>query len=77
MGSIVRFLYVCMVNTIYLLSFAETPRKFIIAIINLRGVSTKLNKSIVALLNQPASSNFVMVIINDINNFRRVIKNEM
>ena len=68
-----------MVNTIYLLSFVETPRKFIIAelsirklgsssvlimciistdedpslriessaIINLRGVSTKLNKSIV------------------------------
>ena len=58
-----------MVNTIYLLSFLETPRKFIIAelsiiiisiiistdedpslriessaIINLRGVSTKLNK---------------------------------
>ena len=25
------FLYVCMVNTIYLLSFVETPRKFIIA----------------------------------------------
>ena len=65
------FLYVCMVNTIYLLSFVDTPRKFIIAelsirieeliriistdedpslriessaIINLRGVSTKLNK---------------------------------
>ena len=66
---IISFLYVCMVNTIYLLSFVETPRKFIIAelsirifisiisneedrslriessaIINLRGVSTKLNK---------------------------------
>ena len=74
----ISFLYVCMVNTIYLLSFVETPRKFIIAelsirklgsssvliiiististdedpslriessaIINLRGVSTKLNK---------------------------------
>ena len=64
--------YVCMVNTIYLFSFVETPRKFIIAelsmrklgsssvliivllimilriessaIINLRSVSTKLNK---------------------------------
>ena len=55
-----------MVNTIYLFSFVETPRKFIIAelsnsriistgedpslriescaIMNLRGVSTKLNK---------------------------------
>ena len=31
---------------IYLFSFVETPRKFIIAIINLRGVSTKLNKYI-------------------------------
>ena len=30
-----------------LFSFVETPRKFIIAIINLRGVSTKLNKYIV------------------------------
>ena len=29
---ILSFLYVCMVNTIYLLSFVETPRKFIIAI---------------------------------------------
>ena len=29
---IIKFLvYVCMVNTIYLLSFVETPRKFIIA----------------------------------------------
>ena len=77
----VSFLYVCMVNTTYLLSFVETPRKFIIAelsirklgsssvliiigiistdedpslriessaIINLRGVSTKLNKYNVA-----------------------------
>ena len=53
-----------MVNTIYLFSFVEIPRKFIIAelsirklgsssvliessaIINLRGVSTKLNKYI-------------------------------
>ena len=33
-----------MVNIIYLFSFVETPRKFIIVIINLRGVSTKLNK---------------------------------
>ena len=34
-------------KVLYLLSFVETPRKFIIAIINLRGVSTKLNKYIV------------------------------
>ena len=32
---------------IYLLSFVETPRKFInLILINLRGVSTKLNKYI-------------------------------
>ena len=43
-GTVISFLYVCMVNTIYLFSSMETPRKFIIAIINLRGVSTKLNK---------------------------------
>ena len=90
-SSVISFLYVCMVNTIHLLNFVETPRKFtkltsygqknrrkqsrhfmykkrdvwiqivvIIstdedpslriessAIINLRGVSTKLNKYIV------------------------------
>ena len=34
-------------NKIYLFSFVETLRKFIIAIINLRGASTKLNKYIV------------------------------
>ena len=59
-----------MVNTIYLFSFVETPRKFFIAelsiiistdeapslriessaIINLRGVSTKLNKYIYSCL---------------------------
>ena len=33
-----------MVNIIYLFSFVETSRKFIIAMINLRGVSTKLNQ---------------------------------
>ena len=31
-----NFLYVCMVNTIYLLSFVETPRKFIIAELSIR-----------------------------------------
>ena len=30
------FLYVCMVNTIYLFSFVETPRKFIIAELSIR-----------------------------------------
>ena len=42
------FLYVCMVNTIYLFSFVEDEdpnlRIESSAIINLRGVSTKLNK---------------------------------
>ena len=32
----ISFLYVCMVNTIYLLSFVETPRKFIIAELSIR-----------------------------------------
>ena len=76
-----------MVNTIYLLSFVDTPRKFIIAelsirklsirklsiiistdedpslriessaIINLRGVSTKLNKNFSTCMFGTASSN--------------------
>ena len=32
----ISFLYVCMVNTIYLFSFVETPRKFIIAELSIR-----------------------------------------
>ena len=32
----ISFLYVCMVNTIYLFSFVETPRKFIIAKLSIR-----------------------------------------
>ena len=34
--AVISFLYVCMVNTIYLLSFVETPRKFIIAELSIR-----------------------------------------
>ena len=34
--TLLSFLYVCMVNTIYLLSFVETPRKFIIAELSIR-----------------------------------------
>ena len=33
---VVSFLCVCMVNTIYLLSFVEIPRKFIIAKLSIR-----------------------------------------
>ena len=56
---LISFLYVCMVNTIYLLSIIiiiistdEDPSLRIesSAIINLRGVSTKLNKYIVRVL---------------------------
>ena len=32
----ISFLYVCMVNTIYLFSFVETPQKFIIAELSIR-----------------------------------------
>ena len=35
-NTLISFLYVCMVNTIYLLSFVETPRKFIIAELSIR-----------------------------------------
>ena len=34
--NVISFLYVCMVNTIYLFSFVETPRKFIIAELSIR-----------------------------------------
>ena len=34
--QVISFLYVCMVNTIYLLSFVETPRKFVIAELSIR-----------------------------------------
>ena len=43
----ISFLYVCMVNTIYLLSFVETPRKFIIAELSIR----KLGSSSVLIYN--------------------------
>ena len=33
---LISFLYVCMVNTIYLFSFVETPLKFIIAKLSIR-----------------------------------------
>ena len=45
------FLYVCMVNTIYLLSFVETPRKFIIAELLIRKLgSTSMLIILLALL---------------------------
>ena len=45
---VLSFLYVCMVNTIYLFSFVETPRKFIIAELSIRklGSSSVLITSI-------------------------------
>ena len=36
MFLVISFLYVCMVNTIYLISFVKTPRKFIIAELSIR-----------------------------------------
>ena len=39
------FLYVCMVNTIYLFSFVETPRKFIIAELSIRKLGSSPMKS--------------------------------
>ena len=40
----ISFLYVCMVNTIYLLSFVETPRKFIIAELSIRKLGSSLDR---------------------------------
>ena len=36
LNTMLSFLYVCMVNTIYLFSFVETPRKVIIAVLSIR-----------------------------------------
>ena len=44
------FLYVCMVNTIYLLSFVETPRKFIIAELSIRKLGSSSVLIILVLL---------------------------
>ena len=46
-----------MVNTIYLLSFVEAPRKFI----NLRGASTKLNKYNLGLIVRVMFGNFAKI----------------
>ena len=46
MFLVISFLYVCMVNTIYLISFVKTPRKFIIAELSIR----KLGSSSVLLI---------------------------
>ena len=72
-------------STIYLLSFVETPRKFIIAelsiyyystdedpslriessaIVNLRGVSTKLNKYIVFTMERYKKLIFQLLVVN-------------
>ena len=48
--SFISFLYVCMVNTIYLLSFVETPRKFIIAELSIRKLGSSSVLIIPALL---------------------------
>ena len=44
------FLYVCMVNTIYLFSFVETPRKFIIAELSIRKLGSSSVLIILALM---------------------------
>ena len=50
----VSFLYVCMVNTIYLLSFVETPRKFIIAELSIRKLGSS---SVLIILNLNNNNN--------------------
>ena len=46
----ISFLYVCMVNTIYLLSFVDTPRKFIIAELSIRKLGSSSVLIILVLL---------------------------
>ena len=48
--SYLSFLYVCMVNTIYLLSFVDTPRKFIIAELSIRKLGSSSVLIILALM---------------------------
>ena len=48
--NLISFLYVCMVNTIYLLSFVETPRKFIIAELSIRKLGSSSVLIIILLL---------------------------
>ena len=49
--KLLSFLYVCMVNAIYFLSFVETPRKFTIAELSIRelGSSSVITSSSVLL----------------------------
>ena len=53
---LISFLYVCMVNTVYLLSFVETPRKCIIAELSIR----KLGSSSVLIIR---SSSVLIIFI--------------
>ena len=55
------FLYVCMVNTIYLLSFVETPRKFIIAELSIRKLGTSSVLIILLLLLAVAFVSFWLI----------------
>ena len=47
---VLSFLYVCMLNTIYLLSFVKTPRKFIIAELSIRKLGSSSVLCIIALM---------------------------
>ena len=57
-NRLICFLYVCMVNTIYLLSFVETPRKFIIAELSIR----KLGSSSVLII-RIINNMYILVLI--------------
>ena len=57
---VISFLYVCMVNTIYLFSFVGTPRKFIIAELSIRKLGSSpvliiiLNNNIISTDEDPS-----------------------
>ena len=67
--NIISSLHVCMVNTIYLFSFVETPRKFIIAKLSI----SKLGSSSVLMILLLA----LIILINNniINNISIIITN--
>ena len=57
---VISFLYVCMVNTIYLFSFVGIPRKFIIAELSIRKLGSSpvliiiLNNNIISTDEDPS-----------------------
>ena len=56
------FLYVCMVNTLYLFNFVETPRKFIIAKLSIRKLGSSSVLIIRPQIARKAAAHAVIII---------------